>query len=161
MQRPSCFLPLPICLFGCAGSWLLVGLFPSCGHRAALCFSEWASLWWSVGPSLQELWLPGSRAQAPELMHRKWTHFQWVFPYFSTFASLCPSSLQGWCFKKLMHNEWAFSCPEACGIFWRRDWTCISWIDRRILYRTGHGSPPPPISCLSDEAQGSVLILGN
>ena len=36
-------------------------------------------------------------------LHKVMDIFSIGFPYFSTFASFCPPSLQGWCLKKLMH----------------------------------------------------------
>ena len=45
------------------------------------------------------------------------------FPYFSTFASFCPPSLQGWCFKKLMHILEKAMAPHSSTLAWRIPWT--------------------------------------
>ena len=65
-------LKLILLLFGCAGSFLLHGLFSSCGERGLLSlqclgFPLWELLLlWSMGSTVhgaQWLWSPGSRTQ--------------------------------------------------------------------------------------------------
>ena len=73
----SCILALFLLIVGCAESLLLRGLFSRCGEPTLQLWHSGFSLQWllflqstvSRVRELQQLWLPGSRAQAKSLWH--------------------------------------------------------------------------------------------